>query len=275
MPRQSATSVKVLSPFWQIRLVVIDCSVMAMEEIRIGGARQHNLKNVSLTLPRNKLVVLTGVSGSGKSSLAFDTLYAEGQRRYVESLSTYARQYLEQMEKPDVDFIEGLSPAIAIEQRTAGGNPALDHRHHDGDPRFPAAALRAPRPAASSQNRQAAAALVGAADGRPRARREGRHAGADSRAGHPEAEGRVPRRGGEAAPRGIRPRALRRQDCRAGAAAAARQIARPHHRGGDRPAQDQRCDQDAPDRFARARAQDRRRRGHRSLRPARRRSPRS
>jgi excinuclease ABC subunit A len=96
---------------------------MAMEEIRIGGARQHNLKNISVTLPRNKLVVLTGVSGSGKSSLAFDTLYAEGQRRYVESLSTYARQYLEQMEKPDVDFIEGLSPAIAIEQRTAGGNP--------------------------------------------------------------------------------------------------------------------------------------------------------
>ena len=94
-----------------------------MEEIRIGGARQHNLKNVSLTLPRNALVVMTGVSGSGKSSLAFDTLYAEGQRRYVESLSTYARQFLEQMEKPEVDFIEGLSPAIAIEQRTAGGNP--------------------------------------------------------------------------------------------------------------------------------------------------------
>src|SRR5271170_6634517 len=105
------------------RLPVLGLRVMAMEEIRIGGARQHNLKNISLTLPRNKLVVLTGVSGSGKSSLAFDTLYAEGQRRYVESLSTYARQYLEQMEKPDVDFIEGLSPAIAIEQRTAGGNP--------------------------------------------------------------------------------------------------------------------------------------------------------
>src|SRR5258708_40235669 len=96
---------------------------MAMEESRRGGARQHNLKNVSLTLPRNALVVFTGVSGSGKSSLAFDTLYAEGQRRYVESLSTYARQFLEQMEKPEVDFIEGLSPAIAIEQRTAGGNP--------------------------------------------------------------------------------------------------------------------------------------------------------
>ena len=103
--------------------LVLSCPFMAMEEIRIGGARQHNLKNISVTLPRNKLVVLTGVSGSGKSSLAFDTLYAEGQRRYVESLSTYARQYLEQMEKPDVDFIEGLSPAIAIEQRTAGGNP--------------------------------------------------------------------------------------------------------------------------------------------------------
>ena len=102
---------------------MVHCPFMAMEEIRIGGARQHNLKNISVTLPRNKLVVLTGVSGSGKSSLAFDTLYAEGQRRYVESLSTYARQYLEQMEKPDVDFIEGLSPAIAIEQRTAGGNP--------------------------------------------------------------------------------------------------------------------------------------------------------
>jgi excinuclease UvrABC ATPase subunit len=111
----------------------------------IGGARQHNLKNVTLTLPRNKLVVITGVSGSGKSSLAFDTLYAEGQRRYVESLSAYARQFLEQMEKPEVDFIEGLSPAIAIEQRTAGGNPALDHRDHHGDPRLPAPALRAPR----------------------------------------------------------------------------------------------------------------------------------
>jgi excinuclease ABC subunit A len=94
-----------------------------MDSIRIRGARTHNLKNVQLELPRNALVVITGLSGSGKSSLAFDTLYAEGQRRYVESLSAYARQFLQLMEKPDVDLIEGLSPAIAIEQKAAGHNP--------------------------------------------------------------------------------------------------------------------------------------------------------
>lgn len=96
---------------------------MPAQVIKISGARQHNLKNLDVELPREKLVVITGLSGSGKSSLAFDTLYAEGQRRYVESLSAYARQFLDQMEKPDVDFIEGLSPAIAIEQRSAGANP--------------------------------------------------------------------------------------------------------------------------------------------------------
>ncbi len=95
---------------------------MPADVIRITGARQHNLKNLTLEIPREKLVVITGLSGSGKSSLAFDTLYAEGQRRYVESLSAYARQFLDQMQKPDVDFIEGLSPAIAIEQRSSGGN---------------------------------------------------------------------------------------------------------------------------------------------------------
>jgi excinuclease ABC subunit A len=96
---------------------------MGQNSIRIGGAREHNLKNLTLELPRNRLVVITGLSGSGKSSLAFDTLFAEGQRKYVESLSAYARQFLDQMQKPDVDYIEGLSPAIAIEQRTAGANP--------------------------------------------------------------------------------------------------------------------------------------------------------
>ena len=96
---------------------------MSKEFIKIGGAREHNLKNLTLQIPRDKLVVITGLSGSGKSSLAFDTIYAEGQRKYVESLSAYARQFLDQMQKPDVDFIEGLSPAIAIEQRSSGSSP--------------------------------------------------------------------------------------------------------------------------------------------------------
>ena len=91
--------------------------------IRVRGARTHNLKNIDLDIPRNRLVVITGLSGSGKSSLAFDTLYAEGQRRYVESLSAYARQFLQLMDKPDVDIIEGLSPAISIEQKATSHNP--------------------------------------------------------------------------------------------------------------------------------------------------------
>src|SRR5436190_14924894 len=94
-----------------------------MDQIRIRGARTHNLKNLNVDLPRNRLIVITGLSGSGKSSLAFDTLYAEGQRRYVESLSAYARQFLQLMEKPDVDLIEGLSPAISIEQKATSHNP--------------------------------------------------------------------------------------------------------------------------------------------------------
>jgi excinuclease ABC subunit A len=97
--------------------------LMSANEIVVAGAREHNLKNITVRIPRNTLTVITGLSGSGKSSLAFDTLYAEGQRKYVESLSAYARQFLEQMQKPDVDHIEGLSPAISIEQRTAGSNP--------------------------------------------------------------------------------------------------------------------------------------------------------
>ena len=96
---------------------------MNNEYIDIKGAKEHNLKDISLKIPKNKLVVLTGVSGSGKSSLAFDTLYAEGQRRYVESLSSYARQFLGVMHKPDVDSITGLSPAISIDQKSTGTNP--------------------------------------------------------------------------------------------------------------------------------------------------------
>ena len=96
---------------------------MNRNKIIIKGAKEHNLKDIDLEIPRNQMVVITGLSGSGKSSLAFDTLYAEGQRRYVESLSNYARQFLEQMSKPKVDYIEGLSPAISIEQRKASSNP--------------------------------------------------------------------------------------------------------------------------------------------------------
>ena len=94
-----------------------------LKKILIKGAKEHNLKNISLEVPKEKLVVITGLSGSGKSSLAFDTIYAEGQRRYVESLSAYARQFLQMMNKPDVDAIEGLSPAISIEQKTTQKNP--------------------------------------------------------------------------------------------------------------------------------------------------------
>ena len=96
---------------------------MTIKAIFVKGAREHNLKNIDVSIPRDKLVVITGVSGSGKSSLAFDTIYAEGQRRYVESLSAYARQFLGQMEKPDVDYIEGLSPAISIDQKGPSRNP--------------------------------------------------------------------------------------------------------------------------------------------------------
>ena len=96
---------------------------MENKEIIIKGARENNLKNINIDIPKNKLVIMTGLSGSGKTSLAFDTIYAEGQRRYVESLSAYARQFLGNMEKPDVDAIEGLSPAIAIDQKTTSNNP--------------------------------------------------------------------------------------------------------------------------------------------------------
>jgi excinuclease ABC subunit A len=96
---------------------------MAQDKIRVVGAREHNLKNITVEIPRDKFVVITGLSGSGKSSLAFDTIFAEGQRRYVESLSAYARQFLGQMDKPDVDYIEGLSPAVSIDQKATSRNP--------------------------------------------------------------------------------------------------------------------------------------------------------
>ena len=111
------------------------------DQLIIRGAREHNLKDVSLDLPRDALIVFTGLSGSGKSSLAFDTIFAEGQRRYVESLSAYARQFLGQMDKPDVDFIEGLSPAVSIDQKSTSQEPALDGGHHHRGLRLHAPAL--------------------------------------------------------------------------------------------------------------------------------------
>ena len=111
-----------------------------LKEITVSGARQHNLKNISVRIPRNTLTVITGLSGSGKSSLAFDTIYAEGQRRYVETLSTYARQFLDQMERPDVDSIDGLSPSISIDRRHRP-KPAKHRGDHHRDLRLPAAAV--------------------------------------------------------------------------------------------------------------------------------------
>ncbi len=107
--------------YWQIALLLkrIPAVFMAIDQIKIRGARTHNLKNVCVDIPRNKLVVVTGMSGSGKSSLAFDTLYAEGQRRYAESVSSYARRFMDVLDRPDVDSIEGLSPSIAISQHTS------------------------------------------------------------------------------------------------------------------------------------------------------------
>jgi excinuclease ABC subunit A len=105
------------------KLVNNSSDLTGYEEIEIFGAREHNLKNIDISFPRNKLVVITGISGSGKSSLAFDTIYAEGQRRYMESFSTYARSFIGSMERPDVDKINGLSPVISIEQKTTSKNP--------------------------------------------------------------------------------------------------------------------------------------------------------
>ncbi len=137
---------------------------MPITKISVRGARQHNLKNINVEIPRNTLTVITGLSGSGKSSLAFDTIYAEGQRRYVETLSAYARQFLDQMERPDVDAIDGLSPSISIEQKTTSRSPAIDGRDDHRNLRLSSPFVRFDRSAALSQMRAGDRPSVGGAD---------------------------------------------------------------------------------------------------------------
>ena len=134
-------------------------------KIMVQGAREHNLKDVDLEFPRNRMVVFTGLSGSGKSSMAFDTLFAEGQRRYVESLSAYARQFLGQMDKPDVDFIEGLSPAVSIDQKNDQPQPTFHGGNDYRDLRLPASAVRQNRHTALPGVRRTSAGPDPPADG--------------------------------------------------------------------------------------------------------------
>ena len=209
------------------------------DQLTVHGAREHNLKNVTVALPRNALVTITGLSGSGKSSLAFDTIYAEGQRRYVESLSAYARQFLQMMEKPDVDSIDGLSPAISIDQKTTSQEPPLDGGHGHRDLRLSPAAVR--------QGRASALPDLRAADRRAVARPD-RRAGAAAprgrevhgqRAGRPRPEGRVQGRARGASPRRLHAREGRRRAAAARGADRARQEVQAHDRGRRRPARDE------------------------------------
>lgn len=149
-------------------------------KIVIRGARTHNLKNIQIDLPRNKLIVITGLSGSGKSSLAFDTLYAEGQRRYVESLSAYARQFLQLMEKPDVDLIEGLSPGDRDRPESVVAQSAFDDRDRYGNLRLPASFVRSRRNTFLSEHPEKPACRpIRFANGRCRDGHAGRHAADD------------------------------------------------------------------------------------------------
>ena len=202
------------------------------DRLIVRGAREHNLKDVSLDLPRDALIVFTGLSGSGKSSLAFDTIFAEGQRRYVESLSAYARQFLGQMDKPDVDFIEGLSPGGLDRPEVDQPQPALDRRHDHRGLRLPAAALRA-----RSASRTARAA-AGRSPGRPRSRSStgcwSSPEGTRFQVLAPVVRGRkgeyaraVPR----AADQGLRPGPGRRRGDPARRAADAEEVGEARHRG--------------------------------------------
>ena len=224
------------------------------DQLIIRGAREHNLKDISLDLPRDSLIVFTGLSGSGKSSLAFDTIFAEGQRRYVESLSAYARQFLGQMDKPDVDFIEGLSPGGLDRPEVHVEEPSLDRRHHHRGLRLPPPPLRPRRPAALPGLRRPDRAADAAADRRPRARPRGGPPLPGAGPGDPRPQGGV-RRAVPAAPdRRVLAGPGRRRDPHPRRPAQARQAEEAHHRGGRRPARGQGVVQAPAHRLGRDRA---------------------
>ncbi len=209
---------------------------MAADELVVHGAREHNLKDITVRLPRSALICITGLSGSGKSSLAFDTIYAEGQRRYVESLSAYARQFLQMMEKPDVDSIDGLSPAISIDQKTTSRNPRSTvgtvTEIYDYLRLLYARVGQAALPGLRAADRRAVGRLDRRAD--PGAARGDALHG--QRAGRARPQGRVPRPVRAAPQRGLHARQGRRRAAPARGAAGARQEVQAHDRGRRRPA---------------------------------------
>ena len=205
------------------------------ETIEVLGARVHNLKNIDVTIPRHKLVVVTGLSGSGKSSLAFDTIYAEGQRRYMETLSTYARQFVGTMERPDVDKITGLSPVVAIEQKTTNKNPRSTVGYRHRDQRLPASALCARFARLFAGYGRGDGALLRRTDSRPdpaRFRRPSHRAARTDRQGP---QGTLPRAVRVAGEEGLSPRPYRRPDVRVLDGHEARPLQDPHDRPGGRP----------------------------------------
>ncbi len=238
--------------------------------IAIRGAREHNLKDIDVDIPRDRLVVFTGLSGSGKSSLAFDTIYAEGQRRYVESLSAYARQFLEMMQKPDVDQIDGLSPAISIEQKTTSRNPRSTVGTVTEIYDYMRLLVGARRRAVFAGDRPADREPDHLADGRPHPRDARRHAALSAGAGGARAQGRVPQGTRRVHEEGLPARQSRRQVLRDRRGAGARQEIHPRHRRRGRPRRGARRYRDAAGGFAGAMPQARRRPGDRRNRRQRR-----
>ena len=194
-----------------------------LTHITVRGAREHNLKGIDVAIPRESLTVITGLSGSGKSSLAFDTIYAEGQRRYVESLSAYARQFLEMMQKPDVEHIDGLSPGHLDRAEDHQPQPALDRRHRHRNLRLYAPAVGAGRRALFARHRPADRGAAGQPDGRPGDAAARRLAPLSARPGRPRPQGRVSQGAGRMAEGRLHPRPHRRRIPRDRGRARARQ----------------------------------------------------